>query len=161
MPFNLKCQIEKILTEPEDKLFKQGLDTLILENAKFTENDHNAFMYNGIMYWHSTSSKYVFNPNTLHISLVDQFDKELKYKRNVYVTIQQIFQSLLPLIKTTFPITRQAFPDELVQYMDLLNKIERTEPQQKYLNDLTEKQLLQYQTMLPKLHYYLSLRMVV
>lgn len=153
--------VRKVLCEPEDKLFIRAVDTIVIENESTLSNKINAFIYGGILYKHSSIKEHIRNANTLQMAFVSQFENELYRHKEVHREIQQIWQSLLPLCDESPNHIREAFPEELIVCISALNYLKRSFPQQDYLDKLTDKQLTQYKKMLPKLRYYLSLRMVV
>jgi len=154
--------IKDTLAKPEKELFTKAVDNIIIHNEDGQDIKSYAILFNGIKYKHSSLSPNHAKGKTLQLSLVDGFSKVLKQWRTVESDMQQIWQALLPLICTpTQQTIRNSLPEELIQCVKELNVQKRTVPHIEILEKLTTRELSQYQKMLPKLHYYISLKMLI
>lgn len=159
--FAIQEEIKTVLKEPEEKLFKRAMDELIIANEECFPNKTKALIYQGNVYKHSSLPRLpLIKPNNLEYCFVDRMNKELSHRKAVHQEIQQIWQALTPLCFMDYANIRDVLPDELVLCLDTLKKRQRTVEQRIYIEKLKAPELLFYQAMLPRMHYYLTLRMV-
>lgn len=158
----IKFLILNLLLEPERKYWTKFVDEMITLNERESAKKTHTFLYQGQLFMHSGIGKAyptIGNP-ALQMQFVDRFQREHSQFKVVNNEVQQIWQALLPLSGADTLEIRNGFPDELVQYIPDLSMFNRTKDQKYYLDNLSTAHRLQYETLLPRLHYYLALRMI-
>jgi hypothetical protein len=152
--------VKELLEETEEKFFKLTVDKMITENEKDLGIKFKAFIYNGDYYHHSNHLVKLKKANELQLCFITQLDEELAKRKSVRLDIQQIWQGLFPLCKESLTHMRNSFPEELVSCLRIFKDYKREVDQEVYLNELTAMEMKQYERILPKLHYYLAMRLV-
>lgn len=154
--------VKSTLSEPERKLFQQAVDKLIVLSEENKVDKTHVIIYGGNKYSHSSLSSLGSKAKTLNFNLMPEFNNALYQWKEVTNEMQQIWQSLLPLCRYASPQNiRNSLPEELIQSIKILNEFPRTQQHNEVLEKLSIKERAQYEKMLPRLHYYLSLRMLV
>lgn len=156
----LRKFVIEFLIEPEKKLFTAAVDSIIEENDRQQGIPTNNFLHENVSYKHSNYLLPVTVVNgVLTAESADRFVIELKRFNTARNDVTRVWQGLYPLYVYSNGNIRDAFPEELVSLF-WKNPIRET-PQQVFLDKLTPSELRHYNKMLPTMHYYLAMRMVI
>lgn len=160
--FENQNKIQSALLEPEKQLFQQVVDKFVGLNNEIRQTTDVGFMFNGYFYLKKGNKPLAaseYSP-ALDITLCDEFETSLKHLKKCEKEVQFIWQALLPLIEKTNYDYRNALPEEMAMLPIFPAGSARTVAHEEVLKMLTPFELKQYQEVLPRIQYYVTLRMV-
>jgi hypothetical protein len=157
--------IKSKLFEPEERRLKTAIDRLVERNDSDAEHNYQGFMFSGEVYRHSRANVLYKSYPMLAWSLNEEMETWLKDQKAVNLDRDQIGQMLFKLQsrviqggENTMQEMRDALPECLVPLVPRLQNLPRRFNTLFFLQG--ERDLKQYNKLLPKIEMYAMSRLI-